>query len=191
MAVVPLDDLKAHLNLPDGVTDEAELHEVLDAAVDVVTDLIGPLTPGPVTEVHRNVHSGTLVLRRMPVGELVSVSARYGTAAANPLTLSDYELDPDTGIVRLHSGAWFRGTFVVEYTTGLTAMPAAVRLAILIVAAHLYETQRMPGQSRDSLPAGFGGQDGIPDVNLPGRGFAIPNRAQELLQPYMMGSVVA
>jgi uncharacterized phiE125 gp8 family phage protein len=192
VTVLPVADLKIHLNLPDrGTADDDELREVLDAAVEVVENLIGPLGVSTVTEIHRGVSSDMLVLRRMPIGELTAVSARYATGVATPLDLVDFELDAATGILRVVTGARFWGTFVVEYTTGRAAMPAAVRLAILIVAAHLWETQRMPGQSRDSLPAGFGGADGIPDATLPSRGFAIPNRAQELLQPYISGGVVA
>jgi hypothetical protein len=81
----------------------------------------------------------------------------------------------------------------VSYYTGGGLVPAAVTLATVIIAAHLFETQRLPGfESGDSQPAGFGGADGVPDSRfVSGSGFAIPRRAEELLRGYMRGSVIA
>jgi uncharacterized phiE125 gp8 family phage protein len=190
VAVPNLTDLKAHLNITVD-TDDAELQETLDAALELVADLVGPIAEGVVTETHYGMNSGALVLRRMPVAELTAVSSRSG-ATTTALTLDDYELDAATGLVRRVDGGRFYGSFVVTYSTGRESVPASLRLAVLIVAAHLWETQRMPGfQSGDSLPAGFGGLDGVPDQTMPGRGFAIPNRAQELLRPYLLGPVIA
>jgi hypothetical protein len=82
-----------------------------------------------------------LVLRRMPVADLLSIGYRSG-ATTSDLLLTDYELDADTGIVRLASGGWFAGSYRVTYSVGRPTVPAAVRLAILVIAAHLWETQR-------------------------------------------------
>jgi hypothetical protein len=62
----------------------------------------------------------------------------------------------------------------------------AIREAILIIAAHLWETQRGTSPSALSLQ----GAD-IGDAVSPGLGYAIPNRARELLEPYALGPVVA
>jgi hypothetical protein len=179
-----LTDLRAGTNITTSADDD-ELQDHLDAAIDVVTGIVGPIdSPTSVTETHYNVASDVLVLKRMPVGSLVSVSSRYG-AVTTPLLLSDYELDADTGLVRLAAGTRFCGTYRVTYTSGRDDLPAAIRLAVLIIAEHLFETQRRPGFTTDA-PAGFGGADGIPDATNPsGTGYAIPSRAQELLQPYM------
>jgi hypothetical protein len=186
MSLPTVDDLKIHANMTSSV-DDSELQDVLDAAIEVVEGLIGPLSsPGQVVETHRNVSSDVLVLKRMPVAGLVSVASRVG-ASSTPLTLGDYELDAASGLLRTASGARFYGSYTVTYTSGREVLPAAIRLAVLIIAAHLWETQRMPMQ--DSGPAGFGGMDGIPDAGSAGRGFAIPNRAQELLQSYMSPSI--
>lgn len=185
MSLPTLTDLRAQTNITS-TADDDELQEHLDAAVDVVTGIVGPIdVPTSVTETHYNVQSDVLVLRRMPVGSLVSVSSRYG-AVTTPLLLSDYELDPATGLVRLATVGRFYGTYTVTYTSGRDDLPAAIRLAVLIIAEHLFETQRRPGFTTDA-PAGFGGADGIPDATNPvGTGYAIPSRAQDLLQPYMM-----
>lgn len=183
MSLPTLADLKAHTDKVSSADDD-ELQEMLDAAVEVVEGIVGPIDePASVTETHYNVSSDVLILKRMPVGELLSVSSRYG-ATTTALTLGDYELDAATGLVRSASGCWFNGTYTVSYTSGRDALPASIRLAVLIIAAHLWETQRRPGFSSDA-PAGFGGADGIPDAtNVTPMGFAIPSRAQELLAPY-------
>lgn len=184
MSLPTLDDLRRHNN-QTSTADDLELQNHLDAAVEVVEGLIGPIgSPAAVTETHYNVSGDVLVLRRMPVGALVSVSSRVG-ATTTALTLADYELDAATGLVRVASGARFGGSYAVTYTTGRAVLPASVHLAVLIVAEHLWQTQRMPGMEQ-TMP-GFGGADGIPDAgsSVP-RGFAIPNRAQELLAPFMM-----
>jgi hypothetical protein len=137
-----------------------------------------------VTETHYNVCSDVLVLRGCRWGRWCGVVPLR--RVTTPLTLSDYELDPDTGLVRRRLGTRFYGTYTVTYTSGRADLPAAIRLAVLIIAEHLFETQRRPGFTH-RRPAGFGGADGIPDATNPvGTGYAIPSRAQELLQPYMM-----
>lgn len=179
MALPTVADLKAHANIPAAsTTDDDELQEFLDAAVEIVEGMVGPLTEGPVTEVHRAVNTDTLVLRRQPASAVTAVSSRYGTSDLTALTLGDYELDADAGLLRAYSGARFYGTYVIEYTAG--GITASDRLAVLIIAAHLLETQRVPMQS--DAPAGFGDTVGGAPVGV---GYAIPNRALELLKPRM------
>ena len=187
MSLPTVDDLRRHANMTS-TADDAELQDHLDAAVEIVEGLIGPIdAPATVTETHYNTSSDVLVLKRMPVGALVSVSSRVG-ASTTALTLADYELDAASGLLRVASGARFYGSYTVSYTSGRDALPASIHLAVLIIAAHLWETQRMPGMG-DSVQPGFGGADGVPDAGSLGRGYAIPNRAQELLRPYMLPSV--
>lgn len=186
MALPSVADLKTHINIPSSVTaDDDELGDVLDAAVEMVAALIGPLESGSVTEVYRGVNSTMLVLRRVPVTEVTAISARYGIDDTVPMTVTDFELDTDTGILRAISGARFLGDYVVTYSAGRVTLPASVRLAVLIVAAHLWETQRVPMQSEG--PPGFAG--GVEAMTTVSRGFALPNRALELLRPYMTVSL--
>jgi len=168
-------DLKTHLDITSTKNDD-ELQDHLDSAVEMVEGIVGPIgEPTTVTETHYNVSSDVLVLRRMPVAALTSVSSRYG-ATTTPLTLGDYELDPATGLVRVANGYGFYGTYTVSYTAGRAAMPASIWMACLIIAAHLWETQR------GAAPAGPLATDD--SFASPGLGFAIPNRALELLAPY-------
>lgn len=187
MALPNLTDLKRAAQIPAVSTaDDEELADALDSAVEMVAGIVGPLLPATVTEVHRNVNSAELVLRKTPVAALTSVSARYGsTLAAQPV--GNYELDAETGIVHSLPGSRFWGTYVVEYQAGREFLPASIRSAILIVAEHLIEAQHVPMQGEEAMPPGFSG--GIDAVTPTGRGFALPNRAIELLRPYATVSV--
>lgn len=182
MSLPTVDDLKAHLD--PGDSGDAELTDFLDAAVEAVEGIVGPVGLATVTETHYGVSSDVLVLRQMPVAALVSVSSRFG-ATTTALTLADYELNLAAGIVRQVSGSGFYGNYTITYSVGREVVPASIQLAILIIAEHLHETQRMPGQTSDR-PAGFGGIDGVADAGFMPRGFAIPSRAQELLRPYIV-----
>jgi uncharacterized phiE125 gp8 family phage protein len=184
VALPNLPDLKTHLNMT-GTSNDAELQDILDAAIELVENIVGPLEPGTVTEVHRATSAvSTLVLRRVPVSALTAVSARYGSTVLTPLTLADYELDAATGIVRLVNGGYFAGDYVVQYTAGFGTVPASVRLATLIIAAHLWETQR--GAAGSPLAQQQAEYDQAAPLGL---GFAIPARAQSLLEPYRLTQV--
>jgi hypothetical protein len=55
---------------------------------------------------------------------------------------------------------------------------------VLIIAAHLWQTQRVAGQGEARVPGfGSGGAGAAPGVSV---GYAIPNRAAELLETYRM-----
>lgn len=191
MALPNVTDLKAHLNMEDVRAHDDELAHMLDAAVDVVEGIIGPLSAAPVTEVHRNVHADVIVLRQCPVIALTAVSRRGGGGVRMSLPLTDFELESEAGLLRSATDGLLVGSFEVSYSAGRASVPAAVRLAVLIIAAHLFETQTRPGFS-SSAPAGFGGADGIPDAGMSGgSGYAIPHRATDLLRAYMSGPAIA
>ena len=176
-------DLRPHINSTSTADDE-ELANHLDAAVEMVAGIVGPIdAPAAVTETHRDVSSDVLILRRMPVVSLTAVSSRVG-ATSTALTLADYELDAASGLVRAVDGSRFYGTFVVSYTSGREALPASIRLAILIIAAHLWETQRGSSPSPLSLQ-----QQEFEQTAPVGVGYAIPSRARELLAAYVSPSV--
>jgi hypothetical protein len=177
-----LEDLKAETNIPS-TADDDELQIKLDQAIAMVEGMVGPIdTPVEVTETHYSLSSDVLVLRKMPVASLVSISSRYG-AVSTPLVLADYELDPEIGVVRAVSGYFFRGTYTVTYTAGYDQIPADLAGGIVIIAAHLWQTQL--GTTATALL-----QDpNATDFSIPGMGVAIPNRAKELLAPHMRPSV--
>ena len=141
----------------------------------------GPLINRSVTE-RVEITSGYTVLtvRQRPLVSLVSVvSASSGQA----LTITDMtDIDTNAGTIRRALGIPFIGPyftwlpiFTVTYIAGWgTAVPAAFNSAARIILAHLWQTQR--GAAPQPL---MGGEE---TVMMPGFGYAIPNRALELLE---------
>lgn len=170
MPAPTLADLKSHLNITDPSQD-SELLTMLDAAVDVVEGYVGELDSASVTETHYG--GGTvLVLRRPPVLSVTSVTMNGAATTA-------YVLDGAAGLLR----GQFSGDTVVTYTTGRAVVPPAVRLAVLVVAGRLWETQR--GNAPSALP--FSDDAGAVD---PGGLPLLPPRARELLSGYVYGPTV-
>lgn len=177
LSVPDIESFKTYANITRSVDDD-ELDTFLAAAIGLTEGIVGRIKPVEITETHYGQSSPVLVLREAPVIELLSVSAPAvpgQTAVVYPL--SDYVLDGPTGVVRSASGGRFWGDVVVTYTTGFGVVPDAVWLAILIIAGHLWETQR--GSSPSVLAVQNGDQ---PQAGW--SGFAIPNRAADLLTPY-------
>ena len=154
-----LSDLKQHLNIT-GSGSDGELTQMLDAAQDVVTKMVGG--DATVTEVGIP-HAGTVILRKR-AGAIVSVTRAIGVEVV------DYSADLEAGL--LHGIYW---PVTVRYSPEGPS-PAVVRLATLIIAGHLWETQR------GASPSVLQGEDALVQ---PGQAYAIPNRARELLQPYL------
>lgn len=174
-ATVP--DLRRHLNKTTNA-DDAELQVMLDAAAEVVQALIGTSFDVVAVTERVAVHGGTVLLSRRPV---------VGAVSFNGSPVDEGQINRAAGVI--YTADPYPVAASVTYSTGSGVVPASVKLATLIIAAHLWETQRMPGQSADSRPAGFGGADGIPDAT-PFSGFAIPNRAQELLAQWLVKAQV-
>jgi hypothetical protein len=87
-------------------------------------------------------------------------------------------VDAGTGLVAVASGPAFTGALDVTYQAGLAIVPEDYRLAGLIIIQHLWETQR------GTMGVQLGGDS---ETYMPGRGFAIPRRAMELLDPPLPG----
>lgn len=119
---------------------------------------------------------GHLILNRAPALSLASVTTVDG---ATSWDVDSLDLDPDTGIVTALSGMGLYGNLKVTYLCGSRVIPANELLAVRIIVEHLWQTMRPfssvsnlpPGAFEDSLDARSGGLVG----------FAIPNRALELL----------
>jgi hypothetical protein len=114
-------------------------------------------------------------VRQRPLVAVTSIIAETGGA----LGLSDVKVDANAGTIQRAMGWPFLGPFAgpwftVTYTAGWgTSVPPAFASFARIVIDHLWDTQRGPSQ-RPSM----GGDD---VVTPPWLGFAIPNRALELL----------
>lgn len=181
MSVVPLTELKPHLNLLRS-GDDAELQRKLDAAEGHVADLCGPVVAATETRtVTAHLSGDHLVL---PMIRLVAVTT-VRDPDGQTVTLSPGAVNLLSGIVGVpyrRPGAWAADVQVGR------PLPPAVREAILIVAAHLWETQRS-SSGGSGRPPGMGGDDGDgPRVPL---GVLIPRRAEMLLQPHLLPPVIA
>ena len=180
MAIVTLTELKLFLNVTSSVND-GEMIAKIDAAQDVVQGIVGVLTPAAVTETHYGVNTDVLVLRKVPASAITAVSMRYFAYDFAPWDILLFTLDTDASLLRRSNGSRFFGDVIVSYTTGASTVPNAVREAVLVVAGHLWETQRAASAPRR------------PDNSPPvvGMGYAIPSRAVELLAPFQKGPKVA
>lgn len=168
--VASIEEFKAHLNRTD-VADDAELRTHLAAATEWVESAIGgPISITSYTETHYA--SEMIVPRRTPLVAVTSITPYLGTA----LTADAYRVDTDLGVIYLRYGAGYEHTLV--YTAGRTVVPERGKLAGLIVAAHLWETQN-----------GFAGRRNSDDLTSTGLGFAVPRRAVELLERLMVGGI--
>jgi hypothetical protein len=172
--IVSVAAVKRHLGKSDTDTgDDEELREFIEAATAVIEE-----------------HRAETVVRRTVVEDMqvsCAVVVQLGTSPVQSLTsvatvdttttwdVADLHVSP-FGVVTVLSGAPLQGLVRFTYVAGYTVVPANYTLAAKIIAGHLWETQQQPGLG----PRGpFGAE---PDMLSPtGRGFAIPNRAVELL----------
>jgi hypothetical protein len=92
-------------------------------------------------------------------------------------TVADLDVDADSGVVERFDGAFMRGPVQVAYVAGRAEVPANVQLAALIILQHLWRTRLgspVPSATvTEQTPRVYGAM--VPS------GFAIPNRALELL----------
>jgi hypothetical protein len=186
VSVLSLQDAKDHLNIAQTTTTyDSEIQSkiaTIQASLEKLTG--GPIFTRTITErVEVGNHYRTLCVRQRP---LVAVTSVTDIASGTAVPIGDIELDTNAGIIRrkLEFPFWARGPyFTVVYTAGWgTAVPPAFNEAARIILEHLWQTQHGPWQ-RPSI----GGEE---EVTLPGFGFAIPNRAAELLSPYAIEAYV-
>jgi hypothetical protein len=199
MTVPTLDDVKAHLNITSAIGD-AELQGVLDAAVNVVEGMVGAIAPVQYTETYAG---GTMsfFVSHPPLLSVQSMTEYFGNGST-PLTLEPLGTtgdaygyvveDAEWGEISRRATAWFPNqsgsyqmwsrfgsTVVIAYTAGRATVPPAIRLAILVVAAELWQTQRgtaalpAPGAVFPAQPGGGGDWTG---------GASIPALARQLCQ---------
>lgn len=166
--VATLDDLKAHLNITSSTpAQDDELTHVLIAASELVAKIIGgPLAVTTVTERYSTADTVIAVTQR-PLVSVTSITPDSGSAVPS----SWYDMDSFGGTVTNRYRTWGAGT--ITYQAGLSSIPERVRLAGLIIAKHLWETQYGSGAG------GFNNADA--DGWTPTMGYAIPRRATELL----------
>jgi len=179
--VISLQDAKDMLNIPQStVTYDAELSEwiaSIEAGLERFTG--GPVVNRVVTAERAEMMSYQTVIavRQRP---LVSVTSIMAASGSNIDISGGLKLDANAGLIRRPLGLPFYGPFFqwlpevyVTYVAGWgTSVPPAFTSFARIVLKNLWEPQRGPV----AMPMG-----GADTVTPPWLGFAIPNRALELL----------
>ncbi|MFJ9114478.1 hypothetical protein ACIRJO_02900 [Streptomyces sp. NPDC102394] len=168
MAIMTLAAAKKQLNIDASNTDDdLELQTYMDAVTGALEEYKHEvIEQRTFTEDIRVTAAGSFRLFNAPVVSLTSVVAADGSQTWNVANLRA----APSGLVRVLSGVAVTGLVTVTYVAGPAVIPANYQLAGLIVLQHLWQTQRgvygtVPGGGEIVVPAGF----------------ALPNRAMELL----------
>ena len=188
--LVSLIDAKQFLNITSSINDE-ELRGFIEAATQVVENVVGPVIPRTIVEVHSR-PGPVLQLQQPPAIRLISLSSILtmtpflGGSQVYDVTLLD--LDPGTGIVRRLDGYPLGRRFTglppsplrIVYTAGRLAVPASITIAAKVIIDCMWETQRGHLEGTRPRPGGGGSSSqkgkGVKDT--------IPKLALEMLQPY-------
>ncbi|MFI8294439.1 hypothetical protein ACIGCZ_00680 [Streptomyces nigra] len=181
--ILSLREAKQHLKIPlTETTDDDEIRDWNEACTRAVERFVGPVAIRTVTEDVRFTSGRALILTRTPAIELTSAVALV--AGGTTYDVADLHLDGHTGIVTRADGGILYGPLRFTYVVGRTFVPANLRGAARIILQHLWRTRQGPGRP----------QRGVDDFDvtepLPGLGFAIPNRAVQLLDPDGLGPEV-
>jgi hypothetical protein len=170
--IVGLADIKQQLNMT-GTADDEELRAYLEAATGVIEDYLGrAVVRRSFTEEHADVN-GEILLNWTPVVSLTSVATVDSETTWN---IADLHVSPSGIVTTLPtSSETLQGNVAVTYTAGSPVVKANWTLAARIIVQHLWETQR--GTAGSLHPGGLD----TPGAGFTRFGFALPNRALELL----------
>jgi hypothetical protein len=173
--IVSLSAAKSAANVA-GTANDDELQVHLASATRIVESYVGPVVVRQYAQQVAARYPCLTSLPRQgpgltPVLTLTSLTPLYTTGTT--WTAASVVVDPVTGELRQASGApvW-GGPWTAVYTAGQQVVAPNWQLAALIIIQHLWETQR----GASALPLV------MDEVVVPGTGFAIPNRAADLLR---------
>ncbi|MFJ4990066.1 hypothetical protein ACIP9H_40500 [Streptomyces sp. NPDC088732] len=177
--ILSLRDMKNHLRITSTSTDD-ELRGWIESVTEDIEGFAGVCVRRTFTErIDVPAHgSTTLMLRKPPVLSLTSlVAIRSGGPAYDP---SEFDVDSSGVIERLDGGRIY-GPLRAVYVAGRTIIPPTIRDASKLIVQHLWRTKY--GGSRATAGAG---EDFLVTEPTGGFGYAIPNRALQLLEPHRL-----
>ncbi len=170
----------AYLNKDPSLSEDPELDQMLEAATEAAEGWhnVGPIVTRTVTQRISTDDCGRLVLPLRPVQ---SVTTATRVSDGTVFETDDLDVDTATGIVTKADGAGLPlDAYDIEYEAGrgtINEVSASLKLGVLIIAGHLWQTQQGPTTNR------WPGQDASENNFRVSRGYLIPNRAAHLLQP--------
>ncbi|MEU6490389.1 hypothetical protein ABZ890_08345 [Streptomyces sp. NPDC046984] len=167
---------KSKLRIPLTSTgDDEDLRECIEATTACVEFFVGPIVRRTVTQVVRGARE-SWVLHTTPVLEVTAITPM--TPWYQPIDVGVLDVDGSTGILRRSDGLWFfEGEYRITFTAGRTAVKPNWSMAARLILQHLWRTNY--GATRATSG---GGDDVSVTEPIPGLGYAIPNRALQLLQ---------
>jgi hypothetical protein len=176
-AILSLADAKKHLSKATDA-DNDEIRSWIESITAGIEGLCGPVVVRTVTERHDGRRVPLIALRQTPVLSVTSVVPILtgGTTYA----VSDLDVDSTTGVVQRLDGGTFTGPLRWTYQVGRRIVPAAMSSASRIILQHLWRTRQGPARPTR------GGDDYSVTEPIAGFGYAIPNRALQLLEPYRL-----
>lgn len=200
--ILTLDEAKASVNIPSATTTfDTELASYITAVSRRLDELAGAIVVRTITgELHSGGQS-LITLRYRPVVSITSIS-EYAYTTATTLTAetnatkpaAGYLADLRWGDLRRRAGggdsmfASGSGNVAVTYVAGRYANTGAVdpkyKQAAAIFFSHLWRLEQGAGTVTFGT---FNGDGGLP----PGYGFAVPNRALELIAADLAGPAIA
>lgn len=173
--ILSLADARQHLNLIS-TKDDDEVRFWINATTRAVEHYTGPVIPQVFTEQHNVRGAAAIVLLRTPVLAVTAVeSVLTGGVAYDVDGLS---VDGDTGELFRIDGGRLSGRLRITYRAGRTVISENITAGARIILEHLWRTQR---PTRGGLAGG--GEDYSVTEPIPGLGYAVPNRALQLLEP--------
>ncbi|MFB7597257.1 hypothetical protein [Streptomyces sp. NPDC056160] len=175
-AILSLADARAHLNQRDSRDDE-EIRFWNTATTRVVEYYVGPVVARTITEEHQVRRAAAVVLLHTPVLEVTAVASLL--TGAVPYDVAELGVDGASGEVYRLDGGRLSGRLRFTYRAGRTIVRPNITGAARIILEHLWRTQR--AGRRGGLAGG--GEDYSVTEPIPGLGYAVPNRALQLLEP--------
>ncbi len=168
--IISLADAKVQLKV--STASDEEIAGYLRAVTVICERHVGAIVRVPYTEKHDGGYA--IALNRRPI---LSIASVVGVAWGVTQNVADLDPDLESGTFERLDGLYMPGPVRVTYVAGRAEVPPNVRTAALIILKHLWQT-RLGGPVQtatveEQMPRVYGTQ--VPS------GFAIPNRAIELL----------
>ncbi|MFF5004682.1 hypothetical protein ACFY3G_17850 [Streptomyces phaeochromogenes] len=176
LTMFSLRDAKRQVGIPLDVTrEDDELRDEAASATRAVEFFVGAVVRRTVTSVCQG--GGPLLL--VPETPVIAVTAiEPVTSVQQDVDAGVLVPDPVTGVVHRSDGLGFPpGAYRLTYTAGRVVVSRNISRAGELILQHLWRTRR--GGSRTTTG---GGEDYLVTEPIPGLGYAIPNRALQLLQ---------